>query len=196
MFIRAFKKSISDFILQQIKFLYSDVVAWVKSQMTEENSDSDYHSENDIVLELKVLRETLNNHVIDWPEVVDERDCSGASSSCYLASITECCEKNNENDQSSLNVGESKVNIKTVKENEEAEKRLEKASKLLDDGNISLTRFLQMLDPTREWFPENSKYNFEFENVETKTIEFIMKDFYGPDWSSPFQFEFNGDIEY
>ena len=168
--------------------------------MSEENSDSDYHSENDKVSELEILRETLNNHNIEWPEIVDEKECSGASSSCYLASITECCEENDENDQSSVgeSKGDSKVNIMKDKENLEAEKRLEKASKLLDDGNISLTRFLQMLDPTGEWFPENSKYSFEFEeeNVETNTIELIMKDFYGPDWSSPFHFEFDGDIEY
>ena len=166
--------------------------------MTEENSDSDYHSENDKVSELEVLRETLNNHNIDWPEIVDERDCSGASSSCYLASITECCEENNENDQSSVNVGESKVKIMKARENEEAQKRLEKASKLLDGGKISLLRFLQMLDPTGEWFPQDSKFSFEFEeeNVEINTIELIMKGFYGPDWSSPFQFEFNEDIEY
>ena len=79
----------------------------------------------------------------------------------------------------------------------EANMRLENASKLLDNGEISLTRFLQKLDPTEEWFPEDPKYSFEFEeeNVETNTIELIMKDFYGPDWSSPFQFEFNGEIE-
>ena len=176
--------------------------------MSEENSDSDYHSENDKVSELEVLRETLNNHVIDWPEIVAESkssytcsnvesECSSASSSCYLASITECCEENNENDQSSVNVGESKVKIMKARENEEAQKRLEKASKLLDGGKISLLRFLQMLDPTGEWFPQDSKFSFEFEeeNVEINTIELIMKGFYGPDWSSPFQFEFNGEIE-
>ena len=165
--------------------------------MTEENSDSDYHSENDKVSELEVLGETLNNHNIEWPEIVDESDCSGASSVCYLASIPECCEKNNEKDENNVNVGERKVKTTEEREINEANMRLENASKLLDNGEISLTRFLQKLDPTGEWFPEDPKYSFEFEeeNVETNTIELIMKDFYGPDWSSPFHFEFNGDIE-
>ena len=72
--------------------------------MTEGSSDSDYHSENDKVSEFEILRETLNNHNIEWPEIVDEGDCSSASSTCYLASITECCEESNENDQSSVDV--------------------------------------------------------------------------------------------
>ena len=180
-----------------IEIFYSDVIAWEKSQMTDENSDSDYHSENDKVSELDVLRKTVNNHNIEWPEVVDERDCSGASSVCYLASIPECCEENNEKKENSVNVGERKVEVMKESEIKEAGERLEMASKLLDDGKISLARFLQMLDPTGESFPENPKYSFEFEEeiVETNTIELIMKDFYGPDWSSPFHFEFNGDIE-
>ena len=47
------------------------------------------------------------------------------------------------------------------------------ASKLLDERQISLTRFLQLLDPNGEWFPENSKFSFEFEeeNVKRNTIE-------------------------
>ena len=97
------------------------------------------------------------------------------------------------------------------------------ASKLLDERQITLTRFLQLLDPAGEWFPEDSKFSFEVEeenietntiestkaceevfnkdyscyqhNVETNTIESIMKDFYGPDWSSPFHFEFNAKID-
>ena len=162
--------------------------------MTEENPDSDYHSENDRVPELEILRETLNNHNIEWPEIVDESECS---SHFYLASIAKCCEENSENDQIVADVGERKVKMVKGGEIEEAGKRLEKASKLLDDGKLSLSRFLQMLDLNGEWFPEDSKLSFEFEeeNVETNTIELIMKDFYGPDWSSPFQFEFNGEIE-
>ena len=31
--------------------------------------------------------------------------------------------------------------------------------------------------------------------METNTIESIMTDFYEPDWSSPFYFEFNAEIE-
>ena len=141
--------------------------------MTEENSDSDYHSENDKVSELEVLRETLNNHVIDWPEVVDENDCSGASSVCYLASIPESCEEINQNDQDSIDAGEKEINIMKKSKTEEAKKRLEIASKLLEEGYISLTRFLQMLDPTGEWFPQDSKFSFEVEeeNVETNTTE-------------------------
>ena len=165
--------------------------------MTEENSDSDYHSENDKVSELEVLRKTLNNHNIEWPEMVDEKECSSVRSTCYLASIPECCEENNEKDENNVNVGERKVKTTEEREINEANMRLENASKLLDNGEISLTRFLQKLDPTGEWFPEDPKYSFEFEeeNVETNTIELIMKDFYGPDWSSPFHFDFNGDIE-
>ena len=122
-----------------------------------------------------------------------------------------------------MNVGESKVNIKKEGKIEEAEKRLEEASNLLDGGKISLLRFLQMLDQNEEWFPEDPKYSFEFEeenvetntiestkaceelfnkdyscyqhNMETNTIELIMKDFYGPDWSSPFHFELNAETE-
>ena len=166
--------------------------------MTEESSDSQYYSENYKTSELETLKDTLNNHDIEWPEVVDENDCSGASSVCYLASIPECCEENNEKDENNVNVGERKVKTTEEREINEANMRLEKASKLLDNEKISLTQFLQMLDPNGEWFPEDLKYSFEFEeeNVETNTIELIMKDFYGPDWSSPFQFEFNGDIEY
>ena len=165
--------------------------------MTEESSDSDYHSENDKVSELDVLRENLNNHNIEWPEIVDEKECTSVRSSRYLASIPEFCEENNENDQGKLDVGERKVKIMKEIEIEEAEKRLQTASKLLDDGKISLARFLQMLDPTGEWFPQDSKFSFEFEeeNVEANSIESILKDFYGPDWSSPFHFEFNAEIE-
>ena len=202
--------------------------------MTEESSDSDYHSENDKVSEFEVLKETLNNHIIEWPEIVAESkssytccnvesECSSASSSCYLASIPECCEENNENDQKSLDAGEKEVNIMKESKTEEARKRLEIASKLLEEGQISLTRFLQLLDPSGEWFPEDSKFSFEVEeenvetntiestkaceevfnkdyscyqhNMETNIIESIMKDFYGPDWSSPFYFEFNAEIE-
>ena len=162
--------------------------------MTEENSNSDYHSENDRVSELEILRETLNNHNIEWPEIVDESECS---SHCYLASIAECCEEINENDQIVADVGERKVKMVKGGEIEEAGKRLEKASKLLDDGKLSLSRFLQMLDLNGEWFPEDSKLSFEFEeeNVENDTIESILKDYYGPDWSSPFQFEFIDNVE-
>ena len=165
--------------------------------MIEESSYSDYHFENDQVSEFKSLKETLNNHQIEWPQTVDESDCSSASSSIYLASITECCEESNENDQVSVDVGEREVKITKEREIDEAEMRLERASKLLDDGKISLTRFLQMLDPSGEWFPENSKFSFEFEeeSKETNTIKSIMKGFYGPDWSSPFQFEFKSDTE-
>ena len=166
--------------------------------MLEESSYSDYQSENDRVSEFESLKETLNNHKIEWPQTVDESECSNASSSIYLASITECCEESHESDQVSVDVGERKVKITKGRKIDEAEMRLEKAGKLLDDGKISLTRFLQMLDPTGEWFPEDSKFSFEFEkeSIETNTIELIMKEFYGPDWSSPFQFEFNSDIEY
>ena len=56
---------------------------------------------------------------------------------------------------------------------EEAKQRLEMASKLLDERQISLTRFLQLLDPTGVWFPQDSKFSFEVEeeNVEINTIE-------------------------
>ena len=158
--------------------------------MTEESSDTDYHSGNEKISELVVLRETLNNHNIEWPEIVAESkssytcsnvesECSSARSYCYLASIPEYCEENNENDQNSVDVGERKVKIMKEIEIEEADKRLKKASKLLDAGNISLTRFLQMLDPTGEWFPKDSIISFEFEeeNIETNTIESILKDF-------------------
>ena len=37
---------------------------------------------------------------------------------------------------------------------EEAKQRLKMASKLLDERQISLKRFLQMLDPAGEWFPK------------------------------------------
>ena len=164
--------------------------------MLEESSDSDYQSENDRISEFESLKETLNNHIVEWPQAVDESECSSASSSFYLASITECCEESNENDQISLGVEERKVKVTKGRKIDEAEMRLEKAGKLLDDRKISLTQFLQMLDPTGEWFPKNSKFSFEFEeeSKETNTIESIMKDFYGPDWSSPFHFEFNSDI--
>ena len=164
--------------------------------MLEESSYSDYQSENDQVHEFEVLNATLNNHKIEWPQTVDESDCSSVSSSIYLASITECCEENNESDQNSLGVEERKVKVTKGRKIDEAEMRLEEASGLLDDGKISLTRFLKMLDQTGEWFPENSKFSFEFDekNVEINTIELIMKNYYGPDWSSPFHFEFNSDI--
>ena len=166
--------------------------------MLEESSDSDYQSENDRVHEFEVFKETLINHKIEWPQTVDESDCSRANSSFYLAPITECCEESNESDQISFGVEERKVEITKGRETEKAEKRLEEASELLDEGKISLKCFLQMLDPSGEWFPDDSKFSFEFEeeNIETNTIELIMKDFYGPDWSSPFQFEFDGDIEH
>ena len=59
---------------------------------------------------------------------------------------------------------------------EEAKQRLEMASKLLDERQISLTRFLQLLDPNGEWFPENSKFSFEFEeeNVVNEDIRSIQ----------------------
>ena len=141
--------------------------------MTEESSDSQYYSENYKTSELETLKDTLNNHDIEWPEVVDEKECSSASSSCYLASIPECCEENNENDQKSVDAGEKEVNIMKESKTEEARKRLEIASKLLEEGQISLTRFLQLLDPSGEWFLEDSKFSFEVEeeNLETNTIE-------------------------
>ena len=165
--------------------------------MLEESSDSDYQSENDRISEFESLKETLNNHIVEWPQAVDESECNSANSSFYLASITECCEESNENYQVSVDVRKSEVKIAERREIEEAEMRRERASKLLDDGKISLKCFLQMLDPSGEWFPEESKFSFEFdkESIETNTIELIMKEFYGPDWSSPFQFEFNSDIE-
>ena len=187
----------SIFILQQFKFFYSEVVAWEKSQILEESSDSDYQSENDRVSEFESLKESLNNHKIEWPQSVDESECSNANSSFYLASITECCEESHESDQVNVGVRERKVKVTKGRKIDEAEMRLEEASGLLDDGKISLTRFLKMLDQTGEWFPENSKFSFEFDekNVEINTIELIMKNYYGPDWSSPFHFEFNSDIE-
>ena len=141
--------------------------------MTEESSDSQYYSENYKTSELETLKDTLNNHDIEWPEVVDEKECSSASSSCYLASIPESCEEINENYQDSVDAGEKEVNIMKESKTEEARKRLEIASKLLEEGQISLTRFLQLLDPSGEWFPEDSKFSFEVEeeNVETNTIE-------------------------
>ena len=118
--------------------------------MTEENSDSDYHSENDKVSELEVLRETLNNHNIEWPEIVAESkslytcsnvesECGDASSSCFLASILECCEENIEIDQNSVDAGEREVNILKEKNIKDAKKRLEIASKLLVEEQTSLT---------------------------------------------------------
>ena len=79
---------------------------------------------------------------------------------------------------------------------EEADKSLEKANKLLNDDKSSLTRFLQMLDSTGEKFPKGSTFSFKFEedNVEANSIESILNEFYGLDLSSPFYFEFNGDI--
>ena len=141
--------------------------------MTEESSDSQYYSENYKTSELETLKDTLNNHDIEWPEVVDDKECRSASSSCYLASIPECCEEINENYQDSVDAGEKEVNIMKESKTEEAKKRLEIASKLLEEGYISLTRFLQMLDPTGEWFPQDSKFSFEVEeeNVKTNTIE-------------------------
>ena len=41
----------------------------------------------------------------------------------------------------------------------------------------------------------NEDYSCYQHNMETNTIELIMKDFYGSDWSSPFHFEFNAEIE-
>ena len=78
---------------------------------------------------------------------------------------------------------------------DEASKRLEIASKLLDEGRVSILEFLKMLDPTGEWFPNDSILNFEFEKetTENETIHSIMDDYYGADWSSPYQFEFSFD---
>ena len=193
-----------------IEIFYSDVIAWEKSQIIKESSDSDNNSENDKVLKFEALEETL-------------KDCSSERSSCYLSSTAESCEESNENDQNSVDAGEREVKIIKKSEVEEANKRLEMASKLLDERQITLTRFLQLLDPAGEWFPEDSKFSFEVEeenietntiestkaceevfnedyscyqhNMETNTIELIMKDFYGPDWSSPFHFEFNAEIK-
>ena len=119
--------------------------------------------------------ETLNNHSIEWPEIVAESECSSVRSYCNLVLIPECCEEINENDQDNFDEEERNVKNTKEKEIEEADKRLEKASKLLDDGKVSLTRFLQMLDPTGEWFPKDSVISFEFEDesMETKTIESI-----------------------
>ena len=67
--------------------------------MTEESSDSQYYSENYKTSELETLKDTLNNHDIEWPEVVYEKECSSASSSCFLASISECYDESNESSQ-------------------------------------------------------------------------------------------------
>ena len=103
--------------------------------MTEENSDSDYHSENDKVSELEVLRKTLNNHNIEWPKIIAKSkssytcsnvkiDCSIARSTCYLASIPECREESNGNDQNSVDAGERNIiketDIKQAKKSKSA----------------------------------------------------------------------------
>ena len=92
--------------------------------MTEASSDSDYHSENDKVSELEILRETLNNHNIEWPEMVDEKECSSVRSTCYLASIPECREESNGNDQNSVDAGERNIiketDIKQAKKSKSA----------------------------------------------------------------------------
>ena len=118
--------------------------------MTEESSDSQYYSENYKTSELETLKDTLNNHDIEWSEVVDEKECSSASSSCFLASISECYDESNGIDHNSVDAGKKGVNILKESKTEEAKKRLKIASKLLDEGQITLTRFLQMLEPTGE----------------------------------------------
>ena len=169
-----------------------------------ELSDSDYHSENDEVCELENLKETLENHKVEWPEVVYESKCDifnsfSSTSLCsfVLPSISESIEENeivNESEKES--VDEELRKVETMKGRvDEASKRLEIASKLLDEGQVSILGFLKMLDTTGEWFPNDSKLSFEFEEetTENETIHSIMKDYYGADWSSPYQFEFNFD---
>ena len=163
--------------------------------------DSDYHSEKDQVCEFDQLKETLQNHKVEWPEMVFESKCDTFNSfsstslcSFVLPTISEenevVIESEKENVDEELRKGE------TVKGRvDEASKRLEIASKLLDEGRVSILEFLKMLDPTGEWFPNDSKLSFEFEEetTENETIHSIMKGYYGADWSSPYQFEFNFD---
>ena len=164
-----------------------------------ECSDSDYNSENDPVSELDKLRETLQNHKVEWPKVFAERKSyilRSRSSSCCLAPISESIEENNEEEIESVDKNQSDVETKIGRENDAGD-RLEKASKLLDEGKVSILEFLQLLDFTGKWFPKDSKLSFEFEekNNEYQTIYSIMKEYYGLDWSSPFQFEFNDNID-
>ena len=88
--------------------------------MTEESSDSQYYSENYKTSELETLKDTLNNHNIEWPEVVYEKECSSASSSCYLASISECYDESNEIDHNSVDAEKKEVNIMKDSKAEEA----------------------------------------------------------------------------
>ena len=65
---------------------------------------------------------------------------------------------------------------------------------MLDGGKVLILEFLKILNSIGEWFPKDLKLRFVFEeDNEKETTNFIMKDYYGPNWSSPYQFEFNFD---
>ena len=74
-------------------------------------TDSDYHSETDPVCEFEKLKETLQNHKVEWPEMVYESKCDIFNSfsltslcSFVLPSISESIEENSQNDDKNINV--------------------------------------------------------------------------------------------
>ena len=58
--------------------------------MTKEKFELNYHSDNDKVSEYEIFKETLNNYNTEWPETVNEKECSSVRLSCYLTSIPKC----------------------------------------------------------------------------------------------------------
>ena len=96
-------------------------------------TDSDYHSETDPVCEFEKLKETLQNHKVEWPEMVYESKCdifnsfqSTSLCSFVLPSISESNEQN-------------EVIIKSEKEsvNEELRK-VETMKRRVDDASKRL----------------------------------------------------------
>ena len=104
-----------------------------------ECSDSDYHSEN----EIEKLKETLQNHKVEWPEMVYESKCDTFNSfsstllcSFVLPSIIESNEENevvNESEKESVN--EELRKVETMKGRvDDASKRLQIASCKMRDS--------------------------------------------------------------